>query len=406
MGAALMFSLTANGASAAPTPKPKATPVVKCAATPGVDASSISLGYMMPRTGPAAPTFAGADKAAQLRIDQENAKGGINGRKIRLTVYDDMASGGQQTVQAQKAVGENIFGLLSTSSTDAMFAYLKSQNIPVTGFNANAMSTDRNAFSATGVVSPLYTSTANMERLKLNGVTKVANINHASPSAASSSNGWSKAMDASGLTEVLRIADEQVGAHDATSTALRIRNSGADGVIANMYVDGAISVAQGLKAQNVTPKGVIVAGLVDPAYIAKANGTLDGSIGSTYGAVPPGINKPAVRTFINGMKAGGLNPYGAIAPVGYLSADLMIKGLKLAGKCPTRANFITNLRALKSYDGNGLLPEKISFAPGITPNGTPVKCSWFVVVKNGALVPDAKPTCGSIVETATGKVVA
>ncbi len=46
----------------------------------------------------------------------------------------------------------------------------------------------------------------------------------------------------------------------------------------------------------------------------------------------------------------------------WLGADLMIKGLELAGKNPTQAGVIHALRNLKSYNGNGLLPETINYS--------------------------------------------
>ena len=40
----------------------------------------------------------------------------------------------------------------------------------------------------------------------------------------------------------------------------------------------------------------------------------------------------------------------------------MIKGLELAGKNPRRANVIKDLRGLKSYTANGLLPNPINYS--------------------------------------------
>jgi len=42
----------------------------------------------------AAPTQQDSDKACQARVDAENAKGGVNGRKIELTVKDDKSHAG------------------------------------------------------------------------------------------------------------------------------------------------------------------------------------------------------------------------------------------------------------------------------------------------------------------------
>ena len=40
----------------------------------------------------------------------------------------------------------------------------------------------------------------------------------------------------------------------------------------------------------------------------------------------------------------------------------MIKGLQLAGPNPTHASVINALRNLKSYSGNGLLPENLNYS--------------------------------------------
>jgi hypothetical protein len=106
------------------------------------------------------------------------------------------------------------------------------------------------------------------------------------------------------------------------------------------------------------------------------------------------------------MKAAGLNPYATYGPIGYLGADLFIRGLKEAGKCPTRALFIDNLRKVTNYNGGGLVPERVSFTPGLTPNGNPASCTWFLVAQGTTLVPDKAASCGATyVDTATGKVV-
>ena len=410
VSASLLLAATATSAIAAPTPAPSAsTKAVACAPAEGVTPTSVSLGFVTPKTGPAAPNFQGAWQAAQLRIDQENAKGGVYGRKLNLTVYDDQSSPTGQISAVNKALqSDHVFGFGTNTSVDAMYTTLKQQNVPITGFSNLPLATDRNAFSGTGVPLPSNISgTGLFERLKGMGVTKLAIINHASPGAANSGNQQAKTVPfVPGLTTVLRIADEPMGAHDATSTALRVKQSGADGVIFTGFIEGGVSLAQALAQQDVKLKGFNVAGLTDPSVLKNLNGALDGAIGTTYGAVPVGVNVRGVKTFAAGMKAAGLNPYSASAPMGYVAADLLIRGLKEAGKCPTRALFIDKLRNVTDYDGGGLAPGKISFKPGITPNGTPSTCGYYLTAKGNDLVPDAKPTCGGkFINTDTGKVL-
>jgi ABC-type branched-subunit amino acid transport system substrate-binding protein len=414
--ASLLLALVANGAVAAPTPAPsKLVTNASCPQTPGVTPTTVNLAWVGPKTGPAAANYVGSSEAAQLRVDQENAKGGVNGRKLTMKVYNDETNASTQISVVQKAMqSDNIFGLTGQTSTTSMYPTLKENNIPVTGFSNPAFGTDRNAFGDSGATLsayPNYASTSVLEKLSKMGVTKIANINHVSTGASASGNATSNLIKlvggSLGLTEALRVADEPQGTHDATSTALRIKTQGADGAILVGYIDGGISIMQALKQQGVTLKGVSMVGLSDPAVLKTSGGSLEGVLGTNYGTVPVGVNNRAVKTFASGMRAAGLNPYVSAAPQGYLGADLLIKGLKLAGKCPTRESFITNLRNFTSYDGGGLLPEKISFkGPGLVPNGNPPSCTWYMIVKGADLVPDTKPTCGvKILDTNTGQVV-
>jgi ABC-type branched-subunit amino acid transport system substrate-binding protein len=409
LGISVMLALGTSMASAAPKPSPKVTTApINCPAEEGVTPSSITLGFFSPKTGPAAANFAGGEEAAKLRVAQENAKGGIFGRKIQMIGYDDMASAATQVTVANKAMtNDHVFGIVMTSANDAAFPTFKAANLPVTGFNVLAMSSDANTFSVTGPSSPGVISTAVFERLKATGATKIALIAHNTPSAAAGMNNTSKANQViNAMTQSLLIIDEPQGAHDATTTALRVKQSGADAAYMSMYVDGVVSISQALAQQGVSLKGVVGAGVIDPAVIAKAAGPLEGMIGTTYGTIPVGVpGHPAMRTFVNGMKAAGLNPYSATPPIAYAATDLMIEGLKRAGKCLTRASFVDNLRKVTSFDAHGLIPQKVSFQPGVTPMGSPNNCSWYIQIKNGVPVPDKAPTCGKLVNTTTMAVV-
>lgn len=378
---AMLLAITANAASAAPTPKPSVKPVA-CPTTPGVDKNTVKVGLVTIRTGAAATTQAGFYEAAKLRIDQENAKGGVNGRKITLGLYDDKGSGSEQTIQATKAVSQDgVFGIIEGTTADTMFPYLKQMNVPSVGLtNLPVQNTDRNVFGATGASTNVYSATYGAQRLEDTGTKNFAVVNHNSPGANSAGSAFIPQAASVGPNVVLRIADAPIGAYDATSTALKVKQSGAEASYLVLTPDGGVSVMQAFKQQGVAQKGVIIAGLSDPAIVAKAPAALEGAIGGTYGNVAIGVSgKPGLRTFI--------------------------KGLKLAGKCPTRQGFIDQLRNQSKITGAGLLPEPISYKPGLYPNGDPARCSWYMTVKNGVLVPDAKATCGKFIENATGKVV-
>src|SRR5206468_8807975 len=64
---------------------------------PGVTDKAVTLGYISSQTGVASPTHKNAHKSCQARVDAENAKGGVNGRKINLEIIDDASSGANLT---------------------------------------------------------------------------------------------------------------------------------------------------------------------------------------------------------------------------------------------------------------------------------------------------------------------
>ena len=151
VGAALLMSLSLNGAVAAPTPAP-ATNNSKCAPVDGVTPTSIKFATIMSVTGANAANFKGFNEAVNLRLSQENAKGGIFGRKLTSVLMDDASSGATQTTVATKAIQEEkAFAVIQETTSDTMMALFRAANMPVIGINNGTGSqNDRNSFFATG----------------------------------------------------------------------------------------------------------------------------------------------------------------------------------------------------------------------------------------------------------------
>ena len=78
-------------------------------------AQSVRIGFHAPLTGFAAADGKSALNGAQLAVDQINAKGGVNGRKIELVVNDDQARPDQAVPLANKYVGDGLKIVVSGS---------------------------------------------------------------------------------------------------------------------------------------------------------------------------------------------------------------------------------------------------------------------------------------------------
>jgi branched-chain amino acid transport system substrate-binding protein len=100
---------------------------------PGVTATSIKIGNIMPYSGPAsAYGVIGTAEAAYFR--KINDEGGINGRKIDFISYDDSYSPPKTVEQARKLVEDDnvllIFNSLGTPTNTAIQKYMNEEKLP------------------------------------------------------------------------------------------------------------------------------------------------------------------------------------------------------------------------------------------------------------------------------------
>ena len=79
----------------------------------------------------------------------------------------------------------------------------------------------------------------------------------------------------------------------------------------------------------------------------------------------------------------------------WLGADLMIKGLQMAGPTASHADVIKALRSIKSYNGNGLLPENINYTNDFGKD-LPKSCGWYMKAEKTSFVAvSSQPWCGT-----------
>jgi branched-chain amino acid transport system substrate-binding protein len=78
-------------------------------------AQNIRIGFHAPLTGFAAADGKSARQGAELAIEQVNGRGGVNGRKLELVVYDDQAKPDQAVPLANKYIGEGLRMVVSGS---------------------------------------------------------------------------------------------------------------------------------------------------------------------------------------------------------------------------------------------------------------------------------------------------
>ena len=103
------------------------------AAALGQDAYVIGVSAAM--TGPAAGSYAPAVEAMQAYLDSVNARGGINGKQVRLIVLDDSAEPSKAAANAKRLLAQDKVVLLMNSSLSSTYAPMvveaKRANVPL-----------------------------------------------------------------------------------------------------------------------------------------------------------------------------------------------------------------------------------------------------------------------------------
>jgi branched-chain amino acid transport system substrate-binding protein len=379
----------------------------------GVTANSVKLGFIGSETGVASPNFQDTGKACQARVDAQNAKGGVNGRKIDLETVDDQSSGANLTAAQDLVKNRHAFAVVNNSPFAFLsYRYLLGAGVPLIGggFDGNYYSQkgNENIIDAGGNGSPppegiIFTNGTDVAK-KL-GATKIGSVGYGvSPSSSGVAKDTQKyAAKASGLKPVYLNTAVDFGSTDVGPIVLGIKNSGANAVYLPLDGNTNLAIAQGLQQNGVPMKAVLMASGYGQAM-------LDSPITKTLNSVdvvsqiykPAELkNDPAVKQFRADLKKyadiTGVPDYGAYT--GYISCDLAITGLQQAGKNPTRQGFIDGLHQLGTYKAADLTCQPLDISLenfGKTPTRS---CQYFVTFKNGKFVVmnGGKPIFGKLV---------
>ncbi|HMF67011.1 MAG TPA: ABC transporter substrate-binding protein [Phyllobacterium sp.] len=103
------------------------------AQSPGVTPQEITLGTILPFSGPAS-SYSVSGKASIAYFDKINAEGGINGRKIKVISYDDAYSPPKTVEQARRLIESDevllLYGTFGTPTNVAIMRYMNAKKVP------------------------------------------------------------------------------------------------------------------------------------------------------------------------------------------------------------------------------------------------------------------------------------
>jgi branched-chain amino acid transport system substrate-binding protein len=391
-----------------------ALPVAASAASssaPGVTKTSITVGDVASLTGIYGAEFAERAQAFNAAIDAQNAKGGVDGRKIKVVTEDDQSTPAGDLTAVQSLVeAKGVFMLAENSPiANGGANYLETNDIPVvqTG-NVPSLGSYPNYFFAPGGVN---TNTAEQVTtlgliMKKIGATKVgAFANATAPGGIQSAIGAVESAKKVGLQAGYLNTTVSPTTTDWTPYALGLKSSRTNGIVPEMTVAEDLGVLTTAKQQGWTVKALFGSGYDFDVLAAPATEPLMQGVYVSATFAPSELNTPGTIAENAAMKKYGhfTNPADFVSSSGYAVGLLVIRGLEAAGPNPTRAGLIKNLRAVKNYTADGLLPVPVNFAKALKPAFQPPNsfaygnCQWVLKVEGKKFVPlSSTPICGKL----------
>ncbi|MGA2837336.1 MAG: ABC transporter substrate-binding protein [Acidimicrobiales bacterium] len=357
-------------------------------------------------TGPGASEFSQAAAGFDARIALQNADGGVDGHKIEGMVLDDQTNPSTVATAVQAALSKGVIGIVSDSP---LFfegdKYPNEQGVPVTGGFFDGPEWGEQPFtnmfaSDVGSVNPKYpVNSAIGTFMKSHGGTVVCSYGYGvSPSSARSADGTALSFEHVGGKVGVLDTSVPFGSVDMTTEALEAKQKGCNSFYAGLDDNSNYALATDLGQDGVKTRVLVFPTGYEPSVIDS----------TVWHAVQGDYFDSAFRPFqvpdagTQEMKS-ALDRYAHFSSSefpnfsqyeSWLGADLMIKGIQLAGSDPTHARIIEELRNVKDYNGNGLLPTGIDYST-IFGHDPAESCGWYLRADRSGFVPvSGQPVCG------------
>lgn len=355
--------------------------MVSCSSS---ESKEISLASANPMTGDSAQFGDMKVKAMNIAIDEVNAKGGINGKKVKLLVGDDTGNPKEAPNVAQKFTSDdNILGLIghwNTACTLAARGIYESAGLPVITDIVNKAISDGTTPHVYRISLSDSQQAIQLAKYAYNqmGKKKVAIIHSANDYGTNLTSEFSKELKKLGGEVVATEMYFEGQSKDFSPQITKIKTKNPDLVfVAGYYVETAL-IAQQSKSLGLNVQMIGTEGISSEELIKLGGESVEGIVFA--GFFHPDIEFNGTKEFVKKFRDKyGKDPdtYAALA---YDSAKLMIKAIEEKGE--TRDGVKEYLDNVKEFPG---VAGPITFK-----NNEVARKILILTVKDGKIVPVEK----------------
>jgi len=329
----------------------------------GVTATEILLGEVQPMSGPASLIGKAGAAGSKLAIAEINAKGGINGRKLRA-IYEDDGYVPARSVSAVKKLidSDKVFALTGTTGSSHMVAMLptiEEAKIPTIVHMAPNPAVVNPRRPTVFMIGPDYDWAGYVpihhmiEKMgQKNG--KFGILYQDDDFGKALLAGYQKAVKQHGVASVAEIPFKR-GAKDFSAEVLNLKEKGVTAVYLGTLTTESAAIMGEFRRLGMTPLiGTLWAGQLPAAVKLAAPSGFEYLIpdyyASNYDAAGAKLME-AAKPYLSADDHANFNRYTVS---GYVGTLVIAEGIRRCGATVTRACVVDQLNKLKNFDTGGL----------------------------------------------------
>lgn len=322
------------------------------AAEPGVSDKEIVVGQSAVLSGPLGVSLQGFNAGARLALDEANARGGVGGRAVRLVSLDDQLKPDVAVANYRQLIEQErvfcCFGGVGSGTIAAATPLLRETGVPLVGNYAVSDAVRQKARGAAYFVRAGYGREAEklVQHLATVGIDRIAVAHLANPGGAEVLQLIQGALRQRGGREVMGAA--AVGNDGSGLEAAITSLSALDVQAVVMFLSGppVAKLMEGLWAKGRHPAFYGLS-TVAGEKVAEALGERLKGLAICQTMPYPWSQSDATARQFQALADAAKVPVSYYSYEGYLNAQVLLEGLRRAGKEPTRAGLHAAMRAMK-----------------------------------------------------------
>ncbi len=327
--------------------------------------AQILIGQTVGITGSAAITVAESMRGAALYIDHINARGGVGGQKVEVISLDDkfdpkLTLANTRTLIEQRGV-IGLFMTRGTPHTQGIAPVLEAHGVALVGPSTGAMVLHQPVSRYIFNVRATYQREVEKAITHLNtlGISRIGVVHVDDTFGADGLAGAVSGFKANKI-EAQFVEKFDRAKPDYSAIAPRVAQLQPQAVI---FIGTGAAVVDGIKAlraAGVTAQIVTLSNNASGGFIKALGEHARGVVVTQVYPSERSLNYRVIKEAIDLAKAAGVGELTPAMVEGFVSAKVLVEGLRRAGPKPDRARLHAALEGLKNFDLGGL---ELSYSP-------------------------------------------